>query len=143
VLDLYCGVGSIGICLKDRVESVFGIELNRYAVCDAKRNIQVNHLSQVEIVVGDVKEVLEQHKDKPFQVVIVDPPRAGLELKVIETLGQMRASKLLYISCNPKTLARDVPILEAQGYRLKILQPVDQFPQTLHLEMIALFHFEP
>ena len=143
VLDLYCGVGSIGICLKDRVKSVFGIELNRYAVCDAKRNVQANQLSQVDIVVGDVKEVLDKHKDEPFQIVIVDPPRAGLDLKVIETLGQMRASKLLYVSCNPKTLARDVPILEAQGYRLKVLQPVDQFPQTLHLEMIALFHYEP
>ncbi len=142
VLDLYCGVGSIGICLKDRVASVFGIELNRYAVCDAERNIKINGLENVEVVVGDVKEVLTFHKQTPFSIVIVDPPRAGLDEKVIETLEVMQAPKLLYISCNPKTLARDLPLLEQKGYVVEVLQPVDQFPQTLHLEMIALLHFK-
>jgi 23S rRNA (uracil1939-C5)-methyltransferase len=139
VLDLYCGVGSIGICLKERVKEVYGIELNKYAVCDAMRNIAVNGLENINVAVGDVKEVLLQHKDAPFDSVIVDPPRAGLDIEVIETLGAMQVKKLLYISCNPKTLARDLPLLESKGYQLEALQPVDQFPQTLHLEMIAFF----
>ncbi|MFZ4773253.1 MAG: 23S rRNA (uracil(1939)-C(5))-methyltransferase RlmD [Chlamydiia bacterium] len=141
VLDLYCGVGSIGICLKDKVASVFGVELNRYAVCDAKRNIEINHLENVDVAVGDVKEVLHHHKSEPFSIVIVDPPRAGLDEQVVETLTAMAVEKLLYISCNPKTLSRDLILLEAKGYEVQVLQPVDQFPQTLHLEMIAILKF--
>jgi 23S rRNA (uracil1939-C5)-methyltransferase len=139
VLDLYCGVGSIGICLKERVHKVVGIELNRYAVCDAKRNISINNLENVEVTVGDVKDSLAQHKDTPFDIIILDPPRAGLDEQVIRTLQQMRVEKILYISCNPKSLSRDLASLENCGYAVEILQPVDQFPQTLHLEMIALF----
>lgn len=139
VLDLYCGVGSIGICLKDRVDRVLGIELNRYAVCDAKRNIAINLMENIEVIVGDVKDVLVQHKDAPFDSIILDPPRAGLDEQVIQTLHQMQAKKILYISCNPKSLAKDLQLIENCGYKVECLQPVDQFPQTLHLEMIALF----
>jgi 23S rRNA (uracil1939-C5)-methyltransferase len=74
--------------------------------------------------------------------VIVDPPRAGLDEKVIEILGQMRSKKILYISCNPKTMSRDLPLLEQKGYRLKRLKGVDQFAQTTHLEMVGLLEIE-
>lgn len=142
VLDLYCGVGSIGICLKDRVRTIVGVELNRYAVCDAKRNISLNDLENIEITVGDVKDSLNQHKDIPFDCIILDPPRAGLDEKVIDTLKEMRVKKVLYISCNPKSLSRDLNLIENCGYEVEALQPVDQFPQTLHLEMIALFRLK-
>ncbi len=141
VYDLYCGTGTLGICAANQVKQVIGIELSPESVLDARENLKENGLSNVEIRAGDVGQVLahlaqevKQHPD----VVMVDPPRAGLDLKAIEHILALQASKLVYISCNPVTQAANLDPLLRGGYRLQAVQPVDQFPQTVHVENIVV-----
>lgn len=141
VYDLYCGTGTLGLCAAKRAKSVIGIELSPESVVDARENIKLNHLSNIEIFKGDVGKTLAKmiEENKPFPtIVMVDPPRAGLDSKAIEALLKIQAPKLLYISCNPLTQAGNLEDLINGGYHLKALQPVDQFPQTLHVENIAI-----
>lgn len=137
VYDLYCGTGTLGICVAKRAKEVIGIELSPESVVDARENIKLNGLSNIQILEGDVGTVLAQLKGKP-DVVMVDPPRAGLDRKAVQYLLEIRAPKLLYISCNPATQAANIGDLIAGGYRLEAIQPVDQFPQTRHVENIAI-----
>lgn len=141
VYDLYCGTGTLGLCAAKLAKNVIGIELSPESVIDANENIKFNQVPNIEILKGDVGQVLAkllsenaQHPD----VVMVDPPRAGLDPKAIEALLKIKARKLLYISCNPSTQASNIDVLIQGGYRLKTIQPVDQFPQTLHVENIAI-----
>jgi 23S rRNA (uracil1939-C5)-methyltransferase len=144
VYDLYCGTGTLGICLAKRVKEVIGIELSRESVLDARENVKENRLLNVTIKAGDVGNVLEElakESSKKPDAVMVDPPRAGLDSKAIKHILDLKAPKLLYISCNPKTQAMNLePLLEA-GYQLQLVQPVDQFPQTMHVENIAFLTF--
>ena len=128
LLDLYCGTGSIGIFCSKLVKKVIGVEI----VPGAQENIELNRIENMEVRIGDVEK-------EPFpeaDCVIVDPPRAGLGPKAIQKLLQGKFKKIIYVSCNPKSQAKDIAQLE--GYRLSLLQPVDQFPQTPHIENIAL-----
>jgi 23S rRNA (uracil-5-)-methyltransferase RumA (EC 2.1.1.-) len=140
VYDLYTGTGSIACFIASRVRQVVGIEEVDMAVVDARQNAVQNHLQNVVFYTGDVKDILtprfsEKH-GKP-DVVITDPPRAGMHVDVVQTLLQLESPRVVYVSCNPATQARDVALL-ASKYDLLKLQPVDMFPHTHHVESVAL-----
>lgn len=142
VFDLYCGGATIGLSAARFAKEVVGIELNHHSVFDAGWNQEVNGIKNFTIHRGDVGAVLEKLKGDPEfkfpDVVIVDPPRAGLDERALGHLKEFGAKEVLYISCNPKTQAVNAEALCQAGYRLKLLQPVDQFPHTVHIENIAL-----
>lgn len=141
VYDLYCGTGTLGICFANYVKEVFGIELSPESVLDARENIKNNKLSNITIYQGDVAKILPQLMSDPNKkpsIVIVDPPRAGLELKALQLLIEVNAPKIAYVSCNPTTQANNLKDLIAAGYRVEEIQPVDQFPQTGHVENIVI-----
>jgi 23S rRNA (uracil1939-C5)-methyltransferase len=139
VLDLYCGSGLLGLAAAKEAKEVVGIELNHHAVFDAGWNKEVNGVENFSIHRGDVGQVLEEKAFFSPDCVIVDPPRMGLDDKALSHVLKLSPKELLYISCNPKTQAQNAEVLAAAGYRLEILQPVDQFPHTPHIENIALF----
>ncbi|MCH9612907.1 MAG: 23S rRNA (uracil-C(5))-methyltransferase RlmCD [Chlamydiia bacterium] len=138
ILDLYCGTGSIGIAMADRARQVLGIEINPYAVWDAKASCEINQIENVETICGDVALLLKEKSLLDPDIVIVDPPRAGLGPKAANQILQLAPKKILYISCKPESQADDLELLLAGPYRLSHLQPVDQFPHTPHLENIAI-----
>jgi 23S rRNA (uracil1939-C5)-methyltransferase len=143
VYDLYCGTGAIGICIADRVKKVLGIEVIPSAIKDAKRNIELNGLSNVEFVLADMKDALGESSTiiqtygSP-DVVMLDPPRGGTHPKTAKGLLNLAPPKILYVSCNPAILARDLQVLCENTYTQKIIQPVDMFPHTGHIEVVAL-----
>lgn len=138
LLDAYCGVGTIGITLADRVEHVYGIEIIPEAIEDAKKNAELNEVENTDYYVGSVDQVYPQLLTDNVHpnAVIVDPPRVGLDGKLIDTLLRHRPEKLVYVSCNPSTLAKDLTRLTSK-YRVDYLQPVDMFPQTPHVETVV------
>ena len=140
-MDLYCGAGTIGILLAHRVNKVIGVELVEEAVLAARENALINKIENIEFYAGDVKNYLKEHEkdDSFFETVIVDPPRAGLHPKVVKRIIEMQPEKLLYISCNPATFARDASELVKAGYSLPEVTPVDMFPHTMHIEVIGCF----
>ncbi|NGX38701.1 MAG: 23S rRNA (uracil-C(5))-methyltransferase RlmCD [Chlamydiae bacterium] len=142
LFDLYCGGATLGLCAAKVAKEVVGIELNPHSVFDAGWNKEVNGIENFTIHRGDVGEVLTRLKSaggfSPPDHVIVDPPRVGLDVKALENLSALAPKEILYISCNPKTQKENIDSLRTAGYRLKILQPVDQFPHTIHVENIAL-----
>lgn len=131
-LDLYCGIGTIGIFASKYFKKVYGIEIVKQAIEDAKYNAKINNIDNIEFFAGDVEKILPKiiGKDdiKP-NVVFVDPPRKGLDKKTINLLKEIQPSKIIYISCNPATLARDISLLEDK-YDIGEVQPVDMFPYT-------------
>jgi 23S rRNA (uracil1939-C5)-methyltransferase len=138
--DLYCGTGSIGIFCSSKAAKVIGVEVVEQAIEDAKVNAQRNQLEHTHFYAGDVIDVcndafFELH-GKP-DVVITDPPRAGMHEKLIHKLLQMEAPTIVYVSCNPATQARDIQLL-TEKYQVVAMQPVDMFPHTLHIENVAL-----
>lgn len=142
VFDLYCGGATIGLSAAKYAKEVVGIELNHHSVFDAGWNQEVNGIKNFTIHRGDVGQVLERLRQDPEfklpDIVIVDPPRAGLDEKALGHLKEFGVQQILYISCNPKTQAENVKALCETGYRIKLLQPVDQFPHTIHIENICL-----
>lgn len=144
VYDLCCGTGTLGIAVSRRVREVIGIELSPESAIDARTNAHLNGCSNVTIHTGDVGEVLARLEPSlQPKAVIVDPPRAGLSPLAIAQILSLKPYKILYISCNPQSQARDLQILCGQGYSLSALQPVDQFPQTIHVENIAVLERVP
>ena len=141
VYDLYCGTGTLGICMARKARKVIGIELSPESALDARENVKENRLSHVMIKTGDVGQVLPLLLEDPElrpDVVMVDPPRAGLDAPALHHLLAIQAPLLTYISCNPATQAANLEVLIRGGYRLKAVQPVDQFPHTVHVENIAI-----
>lgn len=141
VLDLYCGTGSIGILLAPYVQQVVGVELVPDAVQAARENAHINKIGNISFYEGFVRDFLGE-KDKAageFDVAIIDPPRAGLHPKAVKRLIKLAPEKILYISCNPSTFARDAKELVAAGYRLPEVRPVDMFPHTMHIELASVF----
>ena len=136
VLDAYCGVGLFTAFLADHVQHITGIEINPPAVADAVYNLA--GADNVEILKGSVEDILP-NLDAEFNIVLVDPPRTGLDRHAIDALGNGNAERLIYVSCDPATLARDAQRLTRYGYSLEWVQPVDMFPQTYHIENVALF----
>jgi 23S rRNA (uracil1939-C5)-methyltransferase len=139
LLDLFCGCGSIGLYLANRVQSVLGIELNEEAIELAKHNAALNSISNADFVAGDARRLLvELHeKERAFDLIITDPPRAGLEVKAIRRLARLQPPRIVAVSCNPATLARDLATFREHGYRTTRVSPVDMFPQTTHVETVA------
>lgn len=136
LLDLYCGTGTIGIYLTKYCGQVFGIEINKEAIKDALVNKEINNLKNVDFQAGDVKEVLRKNKFIP-DIIVVDPPRAGLDKKVIEEIISLNPKKLIYVSCDVVTLARDLNLLKDK-FNIIECTPVDMFPNTYHVESIVL-----
>ena len=140
VLDAYCGTGTIGLYLAHKAKKVYGIEIVRPAILDANRNAKENKIKNIEFICGDAtREVPKLYNaGVKADVVVVDPPRAGCTPQVLRTLTAMRPERIVYVSCNPETLARDLQLLQKQGYHCSKIQPVDMFPQTFHVETVAL-----
>jgi 23S rRNA (uracil1939-C5)-methyltransferase len=140
VFDLYCGIGTIGLTMAKKAGEVWGVEIVPEAIADAERNAKANGISNARFVAGSartgVRPLLEQ-AGKP-DVVILDPPRAGLSQKIIRRVLECEAKRIVYVSCNPTTLAPNAAQLTEAGYRLSRVRPVDMFPQTPHIECVAL-----
>lgn len=134
VLDLYCGTGSIGIYVSKCCKEVLGIEINDSSVRDANDNIKLNGINNVKVIKGDVGKVLKS--GDVYDAIIVDPPRSGLDKKTKRTLLELKSEKLIYVSCDPITLARDLKVLECL-YEIKDMVLVDMFPNTYHVESIV------
>jgi 23S rRNA (uracil1939-C5)-methyltransferase len=135
VLDLYSGAGTISIYLSDSAREVVGIEITESAVKDAVKNCRINRVSNCRFIQGDIKTVLSQVTVRP-DVMIIDPPRAGVHKDVIGQVLAMAPPKIVYVSCNPATMARDLERIK-NDYRLMEVQPVDMFPHTFHIESVA------
>ncbi|HEY5295523.1 MAG TPA: 23S rRNA (uracil(1939)-C(5))-methyltransferase RlmD [Gaiellaceae bacterium] len=141
VYDLYCGIGTIGLSMAADALTVWGIEISEESVACAIENAELNSIGNIAFFAGNVGEVLRELRDRSGapDVVVVDPPRAGLAGKALKRLGELEAPRVVYVSCNPTTLAGDLKRLsENYGYRLTRAQPVDMFPHTPHVECVAL-----
>jgi 23S rRNA (uracil1939-C5)-methyltransferase len=145
VFDLYCGIGTIGLALAARAREVIGVEIVEPAVADAIENARINDVTNARFYAGDIRvsmrELVEQ-AGKP-DVAIVDPPRAGLSQKVVRRIVEAAPKRIVYVSCNPTTLAPNAAQLVEAGYRLVKVRPVDMFPQTPHIECVALLEAGP
>ena len=137
LLDLYCGTGTIGLTMADDVKRLIGVEIVPEAIEDAKVNATVNGIENAEFYCGDAAEVAKKLDIKP-DVVLVDPPRKGMAESLIDTVVSMNPKRVVYISCDPATLARDCARFEARGYHTLRARPVDMFPRTYHVETVAL-----
>lgn len=140
VIDAYSGIGTIGLSLADKVKEVYGMELVPEAIEDAQFNALTNKIENAHYEVGKAETVMKKWQDKGVKpsVVVVDPPRKGLDARFIASAIDMAPAKLVYISCNPATFARDAKLFAESGYEVKKVQPVDLFPQTHHVELVAL-----
>ncbi len=139
LLDLYSGTGAISLLLARRSRWVYGVEVSAAAIADAVRNARANGIENCTFLPGEVRYVLPtlmRDGVRP-EVVVADPPRAGFHPKALHALATLGPARLVYVSCNPSTLARDVGDLVRQGYRLEWVEPVDMFPQTPHIEAVA------
>ena len=168
VWDLYCGTGTIGLYLADKAKTVYGVEIVERAVEDAKRNAELNRVSNAAFACGKAEDILisadvsetgftstgsvnpEHCRREPVEVnrrihlpppdvIVIDPPRKGCDGKLLDTIAGSGAARVVYVSCNPATFARDAAVLAEKGYRLECLQPVDMFPHTTGVEVVALF----
>ena len=139
VFDIYCGIGTISLFLAQKAKKVYGIEIVEDAIKDAKRNAKINNMDNVEFYVGKAEEVVpKMYKEgKRANVVVVDPPRKGCDEKVLDTIISMQPDRVVYVSCNPSTLARDLAYLNERGYKCHEIQPVDMFPHSVHVENVA------
>ena len=154
VWDLYCGIGTISLFLAKKAKQVYGVEIIPQAIDDARNNAKINDITNAEFYVGKAEEVLPEYY-KEYEkthngeaahadVIVVDPPRKGCEESLLQTIVDMQPEKVVYVSCDSATLARDVKFLRANGYELKDVTPVDQFPHTVHVETVVLLsHKKP
>ena len=142
VYDLYCGTGTLGLCAAQKAARVVGVELVPEAILDARENAKLNDCENIEFFKGSVSDILAQlalddEIPRP-DIVLVDPPRAGLDQKSLDHLCRLNPRTIVYVSCNPATQAENVQELLKAGYRLELCQPVDQFPHTVHIENIVV-----
>ena len=142
VYDLYCGTGAISIYIAGGVRQVVGIELIESSIANARKNAKANGVVNCEFVAGDLKDLLTKdvawkEKYSKADVLIIDPPRSGMHPKAVEEVGEMRTPRIVYVSCNPATLARDLQLLARFGYSIENVQPVDMFPHTYHIESVT------
>jgi 23S rRNA (uracil1939-C5)-methyltransferase len=141
VYDLYCGIGTIGLLLAQDALTVWGIDVSEESIACALENAELNGIGNAAYFAGNVGQALEELHERAGDpdVVVVDPPRAGLAGKALKRLGEIGAPRIVYVSCNPTTLAGDVKRLRAEySYELKRVKPVDMFPHTPHVEAVAL-----
>lgn len=143
VYDLYCGTGTISLLLSEKAKKVYGVELIEDAVKDARRNAELNGVTNVEFIAGEVEKVIPElyAGGAKADVVVVDPPRKGCDEGMLKTLVDMAPERIVYVSCNPATLARDMKYLDENGYKAVEAQPVDMFPWTGHVECVVLMTY--
>ena len=140
VFDLYCGIGTIGLSLAARAREVVGVEIVEPAVADAIENARLNEITNASFFAGDIRLAMRdlvERAGKP-DVAVIDPPRAGLSQKVVRRIIEAEPQRIVYVSCNPTTLAPNAAQLVEAGWTLKTVRPVDMFPQTPHIECVAL-----
>ena len=140
VFDAYCGTGTITLFLSQKAKKVYGVEIIEPAIINAKENAKLNNVDNSEFFVGKSEEIIPQLIKEGIKadVIVVDPPRKGCDIKLLNSIGETRPEKVVYVSCDPSTLGRDLKILEGKGYKTIKVQPVDMFPQTSHVENVAL-----
>lgn len=138
LVDLYCGIGTIGMYLSKSARHIIGIEAVGQSVRDAKKNMKLNNISNMEFIEGLAEDVFSKLVADEIEIdaLVVDPPRKGLDMEVIESIKSLKPKKLVYVSCEPSTLARDLKELK-EVYKVSALQPVDMFPQTVHVESVC------
>lgn len=142
VWDLYCGIGTISLFLAQKAKQVYGVEIVPEAIEDARRNARLNQMENVEFFVGKAEEVLPDAYEKSggemyADVIVVDPPRKGCDESLLATIVKMKPKKVVYVSCDPATLARDLKYLTGEGYEIKKIQPVDMFAMGTHVEVVT------
>ncbi|MBP1904553.1 23S rRNA (uracil1939-C5)-methyltransferase [Paenibacillus turicensis] len=139
VIDAYCGIGTISLFLAQHAKKVYGVEIVPEAIEDARVNAELNDMSHVQFEVGASEDVIPRWREQGVEadVIVVDPPRKGCDAKLLETILEMKPKRVVYVSCNPATLARDLRVLEDGGYKAVEAQPVDMFPHTTHVECVV------
>lgn len=150
VWDLYCGIGTISLFLAQKAKQVYGVEIVPQAIEDAKNNARINGIETAEFYVGKAEEVLPEYYEKYAQehpgqqahadVIVVDPPRKGCEDSLLKTMADMQPDRIVYVSCDSATLARDLKYLCGEGYELEKVRAVDQFPMSVHVEVVCCLH---
>lgn len=140
IIDAYCGTGTIGLIASSKVKSVIGVEINKDAVKDAKENARLNGVQNIKFYNADAGKFMTELAENRTKIdaVIMDPARAGADIPFLSSLVKLSPEKVVYVSCNPETLARDLRYLTKNGYKVKKIQPVDMFPQTEHIENVVL-----
>ncbi|NLK94296.1 MAG: 23S rRNA (uracil(1939)-C(5))-methyltransferase RlmD [Clostridiales bacterium] len=140
VFDAYCGTGTISLFLSKKAKKVYGVEIIEPAIINARENAKINNVDNVEFFVGKSEEVIPDLIGKGIKadVIVVDPPRKGCDIKLLEAISASKPDKIVYVSCDPGTLARDLKILSSNGFKVEKIQPVDMFPQTSHVECVVL-----
>lgn len=140
VFDAYCGTGTITLFLSQKAKKVYGVEIIEPAIINARENAKINNVENTEFFVGKSEEIIPELIEKGIEpdVIVVDPPRKGCDIKLLESIEKARPRRVVYVSCDPSTLARDLKILEEKGYKTEKVQPVDMFPHTSHIETVCL-----
>ncbi|ETT61739.1 RNA methyltransferase, trma family protein [Paenibacillus sp. FSL R7-277] len=144
VIDAYCGIGTISLFLAQHADQVYGVEIVPEAIEDARANAKLNGMNNVKFEVGASEDVIPAWKEQGItpDVIVVDPPRKGCDPRLLETILLMQPERVVYVSCNPSTLARDLRVLEDGGYRTVEVTPVDMFPHTVHVESVAVLELK-
>ncbi|MGO4734482.1 23S rRNA (uracil(1939)-C(5))-methyltransferase RlmD [Paenibacillus sp. 2KB_22] len=144
VIDAYCGIGTISLFLAQHADQVYGVEIVPEAIEDARSNALLNEMRNVKFEVGASEDVIPRWKEQGIEadVIVVDPPRKGCDPRLLETILEMKPERVVYVSCNPSTLARDLRVLEDGGYRTVEVTPVDMFPHTVHVESVAMLKWK-
>ncbi len=144
VYDLYSGAGTISIYVSDKAEKIYGFESVKSALKDAEKNARINSVDNVEFIEANLYKsflpIVEKNKIPNPDVIIIDPPRSGMHKNTVDDTMQLNPGKIVYVSCNPATQARDIKLMVAAGYKLIKMRPVDMFPHTYHIENVALLH---
>lgn len=140
LVDLYCGAGTIGLTMADNAKRVFGIEIVPEAIENARRNAKLNGITNAEFFCGDAYDGARELKKRGISpdVIVLDPPRKGCQRELLDTVEQMNPKRIVYVSCDSATLARDLAILNKKGYKTQEITPVDMFPRTPHVETVTL-----
>ena len=143
LVDLYCGIGTIALYISKYAKKVYGVEVVKEAIEDAKENLKLNNVDNVEFIQGKSEDILPKLNEKGIKIdaIVVDPPRKGLDKTLIDSIAKANPQKIVYVSCNPSTLARDLAYIKEQGYDIKQVQPVDMFGMTVHVESIILMTY--
>ncbi|MNO40567.1 23S rRNA (uracil-C(5))-methyltransferase RlmCD [compost metagenome] len=144
VIDAYCGIGTISLFLAQHAAKVYGVEIVPEAIEDARANARLNNMNNVVFEVGASEDVIPAWKEQGVKpdVIVVDPPRKGCDPRLLDTILAMKPERVVYVSCNPSTLARDLRVLEDGGYKTVEVTPVDMFPHTTHIESVALLELK-
>ncbi|WP_338707754.1 23S rRNA (uracil(1939)-C(5))-methyltransferase RlmD [Paenibacillus amylolyticus] len=144
VIDAYCGIGTISLFLAQHADQVYGVEIVPEAIEDARSNALLNEMRNVKFEVGASEDVIPRWKEQGIEadVIVVDPPRKGCDPRLLDTILEMKPERVVYVSCNPSTLARDLRVLEDGGYRTVEVTPVDMFPHTVHVESVAMLKWK-